>query len=72
MTTNRDLEHEPVRQHMPPNVRLTEDVSALEMREGAVEVTARHQLSGEPYFLSESILVGRVHVQTTPAFHPGG
>jgi hypothetical protein len=61
MTANRNLEHEPVRQHMPPDMPLTEDVGAFEMYEGAVEVASPHELSGERDFLLEHFPVPDVH-----------
>jgi len=53
MTTNRNLEHEPMRQHVPSYVRLAEDMGAFEMKEGVVELALRRQLSSQPDFLFE-------------------
>jgi hypothetical protein len=63
LAPDRDLEHEPVRHHMPPNLRLAEDVSALEMLEGVAEVALPDELSGQPELLFEQSLVHGVHAR---------
>jgi len=61
IAASRNFEHEPVRQNMPSNVRLAEDVGAFEMEEGLVEAASHHQLSSQPDFLFEQFLVRCVH-----------
>jgi len=61
VTANRKLEHEPMRENMPPNRCLAEHVSAFEMNAGAVQVAASHQLSPDHDFVLEHFLMRRVH-----------
>ena len=63
MTTNGNREHQPMRKHVPANMRLAEDVRAFEMKLRLVEVACLDQLFSQLDFPFEQVLVGSVHAK---------